>query len=346
MASPEAQPQADLTLETQAQEDLRLGKETVANDSTFDPTEASETTAQISKSETWQKLKEVTQDLLKGAYEKIKSSEPVQNALDRFQVWKNAKMSQWFESKLENANKRQKQANQESDVSAQSAADIQKNLDDLTAQMESMGMKVPEDARQKALAEIASARERDESYAKVAQIRGGRVTELRGKYETYQQNLNGATERINGRLSAKQEGNNTELALQKRKMADLLAEKKQQEEFLQKLDVQYQTFETQVKTLGRGATRRLIESSMKEITKSRERKVRNLRNLGDVLASVQNEIAVLNQKNEALEARKVKSEPAPQPTVDVPVEAVETPVETDAPTPPRRARRRPQVAMG
>ncbi len=352
MASPEAHPQADLTLETQAEEDLRLGKEAVANDSTFDPTEApeeapvSETGTKISGSEKWQQLKEATQDLLKGAYEKIKNSEPVQNALDRFQVWKSTKMAQWFEGKLENANNRQKQANQESDASALTAEKLQKNLESTVAQMRAIGMDVPEADRQRALAEIAGARKRDESYGVKAKERGEKVVELRGKYESHKQGLDGATERINGRLTVKQEGNNAEIRIQKQKEAELLAEKKQIEEFLQKLDAQHQTFESQVKTMGRGASRKLIEASMKSIATSRERKARNLRNLGDVLASVQNEIAVLNQKNEALEARKVKSEPAPQPTVDVPVEAVETPVETDAPTPPRRSRRRPQVAMG
>ncbi len=355
MASPETQPQADLTTETQVQEDLRLGKETVANDSTFDPTEAleevpaSETATKISKSETWQKLKESTQNMLKGAYEKIekiKNSEPVQNALDRFQVWKSNLMAKHFEGKLESANRRQRTANQESDGALASAVASQKTLDDLTVRMEALGIAVPEDARQKALTEVAIAREREKQYGEKATERGKKVAELQGKYESHKQGLDGATERINSRLTAKQESNNAELALQKQKEAELLAEKKLIEASLEKLVTQHQAFEVQMKTMGRGASRRLIESSMKEIMKHRERKVRALSNLGDVLSHVDGEIAVLNKKNEALEARKVKPESA-QPKVDVPVEAIATPQEVADPTPPRRpALRRNQVAMG
>ncbi len=363
MKSFEAQSQEELTLENQAQEDLRLGKERVANDSTFGldgtgeakPVEAgpeipesigTETGAKIAGTEKWQTLKESTQNLLKGAYEKIKNSEPVQNALDRFQVWKSNLMAKHFEGKLESANRRQRTANQESDGALASAVASQKTLDDLTVRMEALGIAVPEDARQKALTEVAIAREREKQYGEKATERGKKVAELQGKYESHKQGLDGASERINSRLTAKQESNNAELALQKQKEAELLAEKKQVEEFLQKLDAQHQTFESQVKTMGRGASRKLIEASMKAIATSRERKVRNLRNLGDVLSSIQNEITVLNKKNEALEARKVKPESA-QPEVDVPMEAIETPQEVADSAPPRRpVLRRNQVAMG
>ncbi len=291
-------------------------------------------------------LKRATQDLLKGAYESVKNTTPVQNALDRFRVWKSAKMAALFEGRVRAAAEQQKQANRESDAAATRAASGRKSMNDLKASMERLGMTVSPEALKSAEVEIALAEDRERQYGQEAGVRGVRVAELQKKYESYQNLVASASERINARLTAKQEGNNEVLKKQRAEEEKLLVEKRQIEAERAKVEAQYQALETQIQSMVRGGLRKALESSMKDLAQRKEKQLRSLGHLGEVLAVVQSEIASLEKQNTDLEVRKVR--PKIAETVESAVPAgpeVDIPVQPPVPT-KRSARRKYSVAMG
>lgn len=207
-------------------------------------------------------------------------------------------------------------------------------------------MAVSPEALKSAQAEIALAENRERQYGQEAGVRGVRVAELQKKYESHQNLIAVASERINARLTAKQEGNNEVLKKQRAEEEKLLAEKQQIEAERAKVEAQYQLLETQVQSMARGGLRKALESSMKDLAQRKEKQLRSLGHLGEVLAVVQSEIASLEKQNTSLEARKVKPKVAEtvEPVVPTGPE-VDIPVESPVPT-KRPARRKYSVAMG
>ncbi len=281
-----------------------------ANETPFEvagETRSGETTAHVTESGGWQMLKEASRDVLRGAYEKIKSTEPVQNALDRFQVWKSGIIAKHLEGRLKNAEAGRQRVLETASAYGKSADDTEASITALTARMAEHGIILSPEALEKAQQELKEARQKKAIHMGKAEEQEMKVMTLRGKHETYKQTLENATERINSKLTAKQESNNLELQQIREAQEKLIAEQKMIAELIKKLDADYDAVVGEL-VRASGEKKKLLQEAVWKLGTDRDRKQRSLDGLTQVVNRNVSDMAVLEKKNGDLESKKIQKE--------------------------------------
>lgn len=302
----------------------------------------------------WQKFSEGTKKFLKAAYEKVTSSEPVQNAMDRIRILREDVEARFVEPRLQGSQQKESARAAEAKRFDEAAQAEEERLKKLQEQMTSLGMTVSEEHVRMAQGEIAEQRKlADEARGKggVQSIESGR---LQAEFREHQAKREAAMKRINDRVEAKQEANREAIEKLRLKEKDVMDAKLKLEAVSRELLTAGGQLAQEIPKL-KGASKELYEKSLKQISQKTREHAATLKKLGAQLKDIQDEIRDLGDRNRNLEAHKVgqeKREPqaeasvpegAPQPSAPAAEAQVTAPPEAPAPAPAAARPARPSM---
>ena len=153
-------------------------------------------------------MKPESKKFFRSLFDRIKSSDVVQNITDRYQVWRDERLAQRGQGAIDRANGQQ-QCEQERAAAAQKASErSQADLKRLEEIMSKMGKKVSEEDYVKVAAETIKHGETQLGHQARAQQISGQIEDLRLIQTSFTEQAEQANGRLDGRLEAKMNINN------------------------------------------------------------------------------------------------------------------------------------------
>ncbi|MCX6741047.1 MAG: hypothetical protein NTY61_01470, partial [Candidatus Parcubacteria bacterium] len=250
-------------------------------------------------------------------FDRIKSSDVVQNITDRYQVWRDERLAQRGQEAIDRTDLKRQQEEQQAEQARRGGEQSQAQFSHYEEIMARQGG-VSEEAREKATADQLKCDLLYEGHKDQAQEISGQIEDIRSTQEGYLKKAQEVRGRLDGRLEAKMSVNNKSIEEygQKETRVDLQIDSNGAD--LKKTIKEEDDLGALLKTAGKEGWASNLKESIKEIGKKRA----HLEEVIDALTrerdSIRAKISKLEGKNSDLSTKREKILPAKQRQSEAP----------------------------
>jgi len=267
------------------------------------PQPVAETMAPETKS-VFASLTEKGKGFLRGVYEKIRSSEIVQNIVDRYQVWNNKDHVQWAKEKTERLT--QEKTAEEAKI-AQSEATANQALEDsqkAKTAMEAAGMTMSAQDEAQHKAEADKYHKEADTARENTFLKEIEIEKVKNKGAEYEQKVMEARAHLDGRLEAKVKTNKellAEYALGKESLETKLEPCEKQ---IQDLDGKMEKLKTALETVKSESVKKTLENNISLCEKKKAELARTKQGLENIKNSLAQKIEKIKSANSDLQEKR------------------------------------------
>ncbi len=249
-------------------------------------------------------LKPESKGFIGKLYEKIKSSEMVQNMVDRVEVWNNVRHGDRTHRKIEGLNQEKEGVEQEmegeSEIIDRTEADFKK----IWEIYKSMGEQVPIDSIQKMQKEnLGHLHKGDEAFTRALQIEG-KIQDTKEELAAFEGKTNEARGRLDGRLAAKMEKNNVALKDLNEKHDNINFAVETDENRLKELEKGAEGFQSILEGSPIESLATLAREGLKKIEVERKVLISNIEKLEEARVKYDEQISDLEGNNVELQEKR------------------------------------------
>lgn len=238
-------------------------------------------------------------------YEKIKSSEVVQNVVDRYQVWRNDKLAARAENKAGQLTQEQDGEKARFKSAEEAARRVEADFEKARLALGKMGRGISSETTEKVRQERDSHNQRAYAAEDQVQIIEGRIQDIRDKKEAYDTRVNEARGRLDGRLEAKQQINNEALSELGDKFSQLDSRLDQGRKSVDDLNRQAAELRGLLGTVNKSLQVEII-GHIKEIEEKQAKYAARIKELERARVDVDKKMKDLESKNVDLQAKRDK----------------------------------------
>lgn len=237
-------------------------------------------------------------------YEKIKSSEIVQNVVDRYRVWRGDSVAKRAESKIQNLTKEKEGYAVKAKEYETQHEETQEEFDRVKQKLADIGRNVDPSELKNVEDEIAIYKTKSDEQNELGQLATGKIEDTKEATETYNEKLDDSRRRIAGRFEAKMDLNLDRLDRLQDDQETLQEQIDINNEDVKKFDVQEKALAEELKATKNKTIARLITKTIQDIQSNRGEANAVTGKLQSRNESMKNEMDSLKKKNLTLQEKR------------------------------------------
>lgn len=252
----------------------------------------------------WKNLSEGAQKFLGELYENVKNSDPVQNALDRLKAFRSGEAQSRMERKLASLESRHAQSRATLEEYAAQAQKVTSDVAHLHETLREVDIPLSQQSLQEMSTQAAVYDTLREKQEKRVQADKTRADAVRIKFESWRTKTEASQERVNARLSAKQEVHGKEIATLEGLNATLESSAAATKKEIENLEKAFSSLAEIQKGLGKAAARG-YDVALEQVEQKRGELLAVLAPQLKMIESHKARMSELKEKQDQLEEKKL-----------------------------------------